>query len=171
MPTRDSLDNDTTAQGKKLSKKLFGKHLRHVTKQSPFLILKFSRMKLMTKALEQSFLQIGRKEFEADKLVVAKYFLPGHSATWYATEYDPIQKIFLGYVVGLQEDEWGYFSLEELESVRSPQFNLAIERDLYCGEKRLSEHLPEMAEEIKRRQEMMDIEKKLEQERDSDLER
>ena len=36
---------------------------------------------------------------------------------------------FFGYVIGLEE-EWGYFVLSELESVRGP-LGLAIERDLY----------------------------------------
>ena len=128
-------------------------------------------MKIMTESLRKRFAEIGSQEKTADPIVVVKYFLSGHSATWYATEYDPIQKIFLGYVVGLQEDEWGYFSLVELESVRSPHLNLPIERDLYCGEKRLSEHYPELAEEIKRRQEVIEIETRREQERDEDLER
>jgi len=128
-------------------------------------------MNLMTKSLQKRFAEIGSQEKSADKIVVAKYFLPGHSATWYATEYDPIQEIFLGYVVGLQEDEWGYFSLEELQSVRSPHLNLPIEQDLYCGEKRLSEHLPELVGEMKRWQEIIEIETRREQERDEDLER
>jgi hypothetical protein len=128
-------------------------------------------MKLMTKALEQRFSQIGSQEKSADPIVVAKYFLPGHSATWYATEYDPIQGIFFGYVTGLQENEWGYFSQVEMEAIHSPHLNLPIEQDLYCEEKRLSEHLPEFAQEIKRRQEVIEIETRREQERDEDLER
>jgi hypothetical protein len=35
-------------------------------------------------------------------------------------------------------DEWGYFSLDELESYKG-QFGLGIERDLYFGEKRASQ--------------------------------
>ena len=128
-------------------------------------------MKLMTKSLQKRFSEIGSQEKSADPIVVAKYFLPGHSATWYATEYDPIQEIFFGYITGLQENAWGYFSQVEMEHIRSPHFNLPIEQDLYCGEKRLSEHYPEIAEEIKRRQEIIEVETKREQERDEDLER
>jgi hypothetical protein len=36
-------------------------------------------------------------------------------------------------------DEWGYFSLAELESVKEP-LGLGIERDLHTSEKRLSEY-------------------------------
>lgn len=128
-------------------------------------------MKIMAKALQQRFSQIGSQEKSADPVVVAKYFLPGHSATWYATEYDPIQEIFFGYVTGLQENEWGYFSKVEMEHIRSPHLNLPIEQDLFCGEKRLSVHMPELAEEIKRRQEVIEMETRREQERDEDLER
>jgi len=37
--------------------------------------------------------------------------------------------LFFGYVIG-HEEEWGYFLLSELESVRGPG-GLTIERDLY----------------------------------------
>jgi len=127
-------------------------------------------MKIMTESLRKRFAEIGSQEKSADPIVVAKYFLPGHSATWYATEYDPIQGIFFGYVTGLQENAWGFFSQVEMELIRSPHLNLPIEQDL-CGEKRLSEHLPELAEEIKHRQEIIEIETKREQQRDEDLER
>jgi hypothetical protein len=48
--------------------------------------------------------------------------------------------MFFGYVslFGDDCDEFGYFSLEELESIKC-KFGLGIERDLYCGEKKLSE--------------------------------
>lgn len=124
-------------------------------------------MKLMTKQLEKRFAEIGSQENVADPIVVSKNFLG--SATWYQTEYDPINKLFFGYVTGLGTDEWGYSSLVEMESVRFSKLNLPIERDLYCGEKRISEHCHELASEIKRRQEMIDIEIQREQERDTDL--
>lgn len=139
--------------------------------QAPLLTLNFSIMKLMTLQLEQRFAEISSQEEVADPIVIAKYFLPGHSATWYTTEYDPILKEFFGYVTGLQEDEWGYVSLAEMEEVRSPRFNLPMERDLYCGEKRISEHCPELADLIQRRQEMIDIEMLRIKERSEDLER
>ena len=65
-----------------------------------------------------------------DPMVHAKFFDPCGSATWYVTEYDPESKTAFGYVTGLMEDELGYVSLEELESIKR-SFGLTIERDLY----------------------------------------
>ena len=44
-------------------------------------------------------------------------------------EYDPESKTFFGYVQGI-EDEWGYFNLTELESIKG-MFGLKVERDLH----------------------------------------
>ena len=94
-------------------------------------------MKLMTKQLEQRFKEVGSQEDIKDPLVIAKYFNPTGAGTWYATEYNPEQRLFFGYVsiFGDINDEWGYFSLDELESFKG-QFGLGIERDLYFTEKR-----------------------------------
>jgi len=67
-------------------------------------------------------------EKDSDPFVQAMFFLPDAQWTWYAIEFDG-QDAFFGYVVGL-ENELGYFSLSELESVRGP-FGLRVERDLY----------------------------------------
>ena len=97
-------------------------------------------MKLLTKEIEKRFQEIGSQENVKDPIVVAKFFNAGGIGTWYATEYGPKEKIFFGYVslFGDHNDEWGNFSLEELESVKG-RFGLGIERDLFCGEKKLSE--------------------------------
>ena len=97
-------------------------------------------MRLMTKTLEKRFAKIGSQESVADPLIVAKFFNPGGAGTWYATEYELGRKDFFGYVsiFGDECDEWGSFSLKELESVRGA-FGLGIERDLYWTEKRASE--------------------------------
>lgn len=98
-------------------------------------------MKLMTEKLKKRFAKIGRQEDVKDPIVIAKFFNPSGAGTWYATEYDLKDQIFFGYasIFGNSDDEWGYFSLEELRSVKSPPFGLGIERDLYCGEKPISE--------------------------------
>jgi hypothetical protein len=46
-----------------------------------------------------------------DPIVIAKLIDPVGSATWYFTEYDPVEKIAFCYVVGLQVDEFGYTCL------------------------------------------------------------
>lgn len=115
-------------------------------------------LKLMTHELEKAFKKIGRQESVNDPIVVGKFFNPAGQGTWYATEMyyvikrdrqgeEPevieveaskldesskgkvVDMVFFGYVE-LLENEWGYFSLTELESVRLP-FGLKIERDLY----------------------------------------
>ena len=98
-------------------------------------------MKLLTKTIEKRFQKIGKQEDVKDPIVVAKFFNPCGAGTWYATEYNPEGKMFFGYVsiFGDSCDEWGYFSLTELETIKTPPFGLGIERDLHCGEKRISE--------------------------------
>ena len=99
-------------------------------------------MKLITKTLEERFEKIGCQSQTADPIIVAKFFDPCGSATWYATEYDAENKIAFGYVTGLAFDEWGTFSITELESIKRP-FGLGIERDLYFKEQRFKEIIKE----------------------------
>ncbi len=101
-------------------------------------------MKLMTKELEDRFAKVGSQDDVADPLIVAKFFNPCGAGTWYATEYDPATRLFFGYVsiFGDHNDEWGSFSLEELEAFRGP-LGIGIERDRYFGEKRASEVIKE----------------------------
>lgn len=100
-------------------------------------------MKLLTKELLARFAKLGRQEDSSDPVVVVKFFNPTGAGTWYATEYDPESKEFFGYVsiFGDDCDEWGSFSLVELENYRG-KFGLGIERDLYFDEKRISEVVP-----------------------------
>jgi len=97
-------------------------------------------MKLMTKALEKRFAQVGRQDVE-DPIVIAKYFNPCGSQTWYATEYYPDCNDCFGYLdqQGPGECEWGYFSLTEFAQTPLPPFGLTVERDLYWTEKPFSE--------------------------------
>ncbi len=112
-------------------------------------------MKLLTKELEARFAKVGSQENEKDPLVIAKFFNPTGAETWYATEYDPKDKIFSGYVSisGDWNDEWGYFSLAELEDFKGA-FGLGIERDILFQEKRISEVCPKAIEEIDSKHEL-----------------
>ncbi|MBP9779803.1 DUF2958 domain-containing protein [Candidatus Gracilibacteria bacterium] len=96
-------------------------------------------MQLLTKELLQKFNTLGSQENVSDPIIVAKYFHPASSWTWFATEFDIESRIFFGYVVGL-DSEYGYFSLDELESFRD-RYGLKIERDMYAGYQTLSQHL------------------------------
>ena len=68
--------------------------------------------------------------------VICKFFYPDFSWTWYAMEFDGVDTFF-GLVDGF-EQELGYFSLAELQSVRG-KLGLPIERDRYFKPCRLSE--------------------------------
>ena len=97
-------------------------------------------MQLLTKQLEKRFLKLGTQDGNPDPIVVAKFFNPNGAGTWWATEYNPDEKIFFGYasIFGDHCDEWGYFGLDELQNYKG-KFGLGIERDKYCGEKPISE--------------------------------
>lgn len=98
-------------------------------------------MKLLTKALLKRFKEVGRQDIP-DPIVIAKFFNPTGAGTWYATEYDEEKRMFYGYVsiFGDHNDEWGYFSLPELEQYHG-RYGLGIERDLYFDEGHISEVL------------------------------
>ena len=95
-------------------------------------------MKLMTEELRKAFPKIrgteGKKLEEVT--IVAKYFTPWTNWTWYATEFDG-EDLFFGFVRGM-DNELGYFSLSELETLEGP-FGLKIERDLHFGKHTLAE--------------------------------
>jgi hypothetical protein len=107
-------------------------------------------MKLLTKAIERELakhpLYSNENKKPEDVKVIVKFFCPWNQWTWYATEGSPTcpecgayncdaghgpksDFTFYGFVVG-DDSEMGYFSLEELQSVRRP-FGLGIERDIY----------------------------------------
>lgn len=58
-----------------------------------------------------------------------KLFTPDSNWTWYITEYSKdVKDTCFGYIKGL-ENELGYFSLNEIESIRGA-FGLKVELDL-----------------------------------------
>jgi hypothetical protein len=85
-------------------------------------------MKLLTGELRRRLPALYSSENEPDPVIHAKFFTPWTGWTWYATEFDGEDLLF-GLVRGLEE-EWGYFSLRELEALRGPG-GLRVERDLY----------------------------------------
>ena len=74
---------------------------------------------------------------ETDPFAHIKLFTPDSSWTWFINEFDPVEKLCFGLVIGF-EREFGYFSLTELEEVRGP-LGLKIERDLHFQPTRVSE--------------------------------
>lgn len=75
--------------------------------------------------------------------VVCKYFNPYGSGTWYVIEGEPRGDNdfeFFGYV-SLLENEFGYFTLSELESIQKGDSLATIERDLFIPEEVTLEEL------------------------------
>ena len=88
-------------------------------------------MKLLTAELRSQIPPLYSQEKNPDATIHLKLFCPWSNWTWFASEGSEQEGdfLFFGYVIG-HEEEWGYFLLSELESVRGPG-GLAIERDLY----------------------------------------
>lgn len=93
-------------------------------------------MKILTKEVLDQLPPLYSQEEVEDPMVIAKFFYPDFSWTWYAIEYDG-KDTFYGYVVG-DYPELGYFTLSELLTNRG-KLGLPIERDLYFKPCRLSE--------------------------------
>ena len=95
-------------------------------------------MKLMTKEIEKK----AQKQFplgsDMKQNIVAKFFDPCGSWTWYLMNQDPNDPSYLWGIVKGFEVEMGSFSLSELSNYRG-QFGLGIERDLYFTPKSAKE--------------------------------
>ena len=100
-------------------------------------------MQLLTKELRDRLPALYSTDGMGDDAIVqAKFFTPDSSWDWYPIEFDG-DDLFFGLVDGF-EQELGYFSLSELQSVRGP-WGLPIERDLYFTPKPLREVRAELA--------------------------
>ena len=93
-------------------------------------------MKLLTQEIRNKLPKLGETDSQKDPIIQVKFFCPWNHWTWFAYEFDQ-EDIFFGYVKG-DFDEFGTFSLSELESVKGPM-GLKIERDLYFTAKPLSQ--------------------------------
>ena len=72
------------------------------------------------------------EEVSLDEKVVHMHFFLGGS-DWYAAEYGLKDRLFFGYAIlnnDLVQSEWGYFSLDELQSIRT-KHGIEVDRDLY----------------------------------------
>jgi len=99
-------------------------------------------MKLITKELETKLPALDT-ETNDDSLVLVHYFNPYGGGDWYGMTYNPETREYFGYVDIGMDNELGYFSLDELESLNVNPFGgnmkMGIERDLYWGVKTLRE--------------------------------
>jgi hypothetical protein len=87
-------------------------------------------MKLLTKEIRKRLPPLYATEETPleEKMAQVKFFTPDSSWTWYAVEFDG-EDIFWGWVQGFEE-EFGTFSLTELQSVRG-KLGLPVERDWF----------------------------------------
>lgn len=91
-------------------------------------------MKLVTKKMEKEIPRLYEDEETSvnEKMIYAKFFLPGTACTWLVAEMDKKSGLFFGWVTlgfGPSCDEWGTFSLQQLLE-ETNQFGLGVERDL-----------------------------------------
>jgi len=102
-------------------------------------------MKLVTKKILKKAKPLHSTDGVFPKDILVKYFHPTSRWTWYATEFDGADR-FYGYVVsGIDPsfDEWGYFSLEELLSVKGAFDGwryLGVERDLFFEDRQIDKN-------------------------------
>jgi len=89
-------------------------------------------MQLLPDELRQQIPKLYSQETvkTADKIVYAKYFFPAADWTWFVTEGEDEGDdfVFFGFVKGFEE-EWGYFTLNELQNINIQL--LKVERDLH----------------------------------------
>jgi len=93
-------------------------------------------MKLLTKEIKNRLPKLGDMANQQDPIVQVKFFCPWNHWTWFGYEFDG-KDIFFGFVIG-DFDEYGTFSLSELESVKGPM-GLGIERDIHFQPKPVSQ--------------------------------
>ncbi|MBW8015107.1 MAG: DUF2958 domain-containing protein [Planctomycetes bacterium] len=110
-------------------------------------------MMLLTKALEKKLPSFSELLKELEKLdsnsdeitAYIKFFTPFPRCMWgticdwrwYAVAWDAETKAFYGWVDGI-ESEWGWFSLEEIKSIRVTG-ELGVERDLSFTPKKMKD--------------------------------
>ncbi|WP_341531418.1 DUF2958 domain-containing protein (plasmid) [Nostoc sp. UHCC 0302] len=85
-------------------------------------------MELLTAEIRAQLSALDAQSESSDAIAYVKFFTPDSNWTWYGSEFDG-KDLFFGLVQGLDE-ELGYFSLSELQSVRGPM-GLPVERDLH----------------------------------------
>lgn len=86
-------------------------------------------MELLPKDLRSKLPKLYEQDEAEDPMIYAKFFFPGGNWTWFVSEGEMQGDdfTFFGFVIGFEE-EWGYFSLRELQEIEIN--GLKIERDL-----------------------------------------
>src|SRR5215210_3732195 len=81
-----------------------------------------------------------------EKQVYAKFFFPAGNWTWFVTEGEAEGDdfVFFGFVKGFEE-EWGYFTLNELSNIKVR--GLTVERDLHFRPGKFSDVIAQFRKE------------------------
>jgi hypothetical protein len=104
-------------------------------------------MKLLTKKITKQLPPLYSQDGKNGKTIAyVKFFTPDSNWSFYGCEYDG-EDTFFGLVDG-HEKELGYFSLNELKTIRG-SLGLPVERDLWFKPKTLEEIAPELFKENK----------------------
>ena len=98
-------------------------------------------MKLLTSATKKRFNSVWSQDWQwYNAIIIAKFFTPFSSFTWYATEYNEETWEFFWLVDWWYEKELWYFTLSEFEELNnSGNWNVKVERDIYWNEKTIWE--------------------------------
>jgi len=92
-------------------------------------------MELIPQEVKQQIPKLYETEEQNNSIAYVKLFLD--SWTWYITEISIDNDICFGYVVSPFGAELGYFSLNEIKSIKG-SLGLDVERDLFFKPTRLS---------------------------------
>ena len=92
-------------------------------------------MELIPQEIKELIPKLYETEEQNDPIAYVKLFLDGW--TWYITELSIDNNICFGYVISPFESELGYFSLNEIKSIKGT-LGLSVERDLSFKPMKLS---------------------------------
>ena len=92
-------------------------------------------MELIPQEIKELIPKLYETEEQNDPIAYVKLFLDGW--TWYITELSIDNNICFGYVISPFESELGYFSLNEIKSIKG-SLGLSVERDISFKPTKLS---------------------------------
>ena len=92
-------------------------------------------MELITQNIKEQIPKLYETEEQNNPIVYVKLFLDGW--TWFITEISIDNNICFGYVISPFGAELGYFSLEEIKSIKGT-LGIGVERDLSFKPTKLS---------------------------------
>ena len=92
-------------------------------------------MELIPQEIKELIPKLYETEKQNDPIVYVKLFLDAW--TWYITELSIDNNICFGYVISPFESELGYFSLNEIKSIKG-SLGFGVERDLSFKPTKLS---------------------------------